>query len=95
MQYTVEFMERLKAEFPNEPHLHKMAECGSKDLSLLIKPGLDSLTPAKILEFLNGGYVDELQAYCEAYERRLALYYEAVRFAFGAPIEEPAEEKDK
>lgn len=84
MQYTAEFLERLKAEFPDEPHLHKMAECGSKDIPLMIKPSLESLTAGEILEYLRNGKADELQARCEAYGRRLALYYEAYRFAFDA-----------
>lgn len=85
MQYTAEFVERLKAEFSGEPYLHVLAEHGSKDLPLMIMPSLASLTHAEILEYLHSGRADELLAYCETYERRMALYYEAEKLVFGAP----------
>lgn len=85
MRYPTELVERVKAEFPDEPHLHKMAKCGSKDLPLMIKPRWETLTPGEILEYLRSGKAHELKEYCEAYKRRLALYYELFRFAFGTP----------
>ena len=84
MKYTAAFVERLKAEFPDEPHLHQMAEVGSKDLPLMLKPSLESLTTDEILEYLRDGKANELQDRCEAHQRRLALYYEAYQFAFGS-----------
>lgn len=84
MKYPVELVERVRVEFPNEPHLHQMAIDGSKDLPTMIKPLLVSMTMGEVLEYLENDKTDELKARCEAYMRRLALYYEVCRFAFGA-----------
>lgn len=85
MQYPAELVKRIKAEFPNEPHLHQMAESGSKDLPVMLKPRLESMTMSEILEYLRKGRAQELKTYCEAYVRRFDLYNEVWRFAFGAP----------
>lgn len=85
MQYSAEFVARLKAAFPGETYLHELAEHGSKDLPVMIKPRLEGLTFGEILEYLRNGKVDELRELCEAHLRRLALYYEACQVAFGGP----------
>lgn len=84
MRYPDELVKRIKKEFPNEPYVHQLAESGSKDLPVMMKPRLVNLTPGEILEYLRGGQVDELRNRCELYKRRWDLYNEACRLAFGA-----------
>ncbi len=85
MRYPLEFIARVKKEFPDEPHLWRLAEIHSKDLPILLKPCLESLNPREILAYLKAGRADELKVWCEAHLRRVDLYYEACRHAFGAP----------
>lgn len=80
MDYPKDFVQRVKAEYPEKTDLHQLLDAGSLDLNEYFKVRLTAYTPQDILAVLRsrgasaGG--DELWRQCSEYERRMDLYYE-------------------
>ena len=80
MDYPLEFIQRVKAEYPKNLELHRLLEAGSLDVTEHLKVRLMSYDPHRILSIFRGlgtrlG-LDELTRQCSEYVRRMDLYYE-------------------
>lgn len=80
MDYPLEFVQRVKAEYPKNFELHALLEAGSLNVTEHLKVKLASYDPYRILGiFRSLGMrlgLDELNRQCSEYVRRMELYYE-------------------
>ncbi len=82
--YPVEFVAKVKAEYPNHFIIHRLIDEGGHEVGEWLKQPLMSLSPDEVLEHICGGTIYILKEKLKRYKRRIALYYEWQRLDFGS-----------